>query len=349
MKKFSKRERVQYVLDGKIPDRPPITAYRHFPNVEREPKELAETMVEWQKKYDWDIVKIHPSAVFMQEVYGDQFDYHDYDGLFPKKISRATTTDDLSLFVEKDANNNVLKDHIEAARLIKQNLDEDVPILHTLFTPLTVITNVFECPFVRRHFDADRKDNKIFKIIHDREDELLEALNNITKTYINYWKSLKETGIDGLFYAGISWARDEYMTYSEWEKYVKQFDIKFLNEVKKDGGIIMYHTCGIKSNPQRFIDYPIDILHWDQGAEKNPSIKESLDFLNGITPMGGVDEMLFGNNAEEKIKNAADEEIINNKNIPYILAPYCSIDINSSDEEVRAFRNSVNEINLEVE
>ncbi len=58
--------------------------------------------------------------------------------------------------------------------------------------------------------------------------------------------------------------------------------------------------------------------------------------------MGGVNEMIFGTGAEKKIGELASEEIKNNKEIPYILAPYCSVSIHTSDAELKAFRNSVN-------
>lgn len=339
MSAYSKRERVECVLQGKLADRPPVTAYRHFPNQERRPEDLANIMLDWQNRYDWDIVKIHPTAVYMQEVYGDQYDYDHYvEEIFPTKVASATTSDDLSIFTRKHMDAPVLQDMVRAVELIKAGLKEDVPVYQTLFTPLTVITNVLECPMVRRHFPAARKDNKIFDIIRRQEDDLLQALDNVTDTYIEYWRALREAGVDGLFYAGIAWARQNYMELGEWEKFVKHFDLKFLNEVKKDGGQIMYHTCGIQSNPQRFADYPLDILHWDQGAEGNPQIPEALGFLGDITPMGGVDEMVFGTNSAQKIAQLTQEEVRRNREIPFILAPYCSVSIHTSDEELMAFR-----------
>lgn len=342
---YSKRERLFTVLNGETADRPPITAYRHFPKQERDPKELSEIMVNWQKKYDWDIVKIHPSAVYMQEVFGDKFDYKNYyQDIFPIKTKKITSYEELSIFTEKNIDNPVLSDHIKTVELIRKKLGEDTPILNTLFTPLQTICGVFDYPFVRRHFPATRNENNIFELIKYKEKDLLNALENISNTYINYWKGMKEAGADGLFYAGVSWAREGYMHLEEWKKYIEYFDKKILSEVKKDGGIVMYHTCGIESNPNRFSDYPIDILHWDQGAKGNPSIKDSINFLKGITPMGGVDEMLFGTNSSKKISESSKQTIIDNKNIPFILAPYCSVSINSTDEELKAFRDSVNYI-----
>ena len=95
-----------------------------------------------------------------------------------------------------------------------------------------------------------------------------------------------------------------------------------------------------KRTLQEFADYPIDILHWDQGAENNPSLKEGRKFLGKIIPMGGVDEMIFGNNAEEKIAQLTRKCVEENKDIPYVLAPYCSVSVHSSDAEMRAFREN---------
>lgn len=338
MKKFSKWERVNAVLNGELADRPPVTAYRHFPRRERKPEELVKQMLDWHNKYDFDIVKIHPAATYMQEVWGDEFDYDDYDDLFAKKIKDGTKTDDLSIFTVKSADEKALKDHIEVVKLIKEGLEEDCPVLQTLFTPLQTISGVFNAPFVRRHFPADRKDNKMFNLIKNREEELLEALENITQTYINYWKELKKAGADGVFYAGVSWARTDYMSYEEWEKFVEHFDKKFCQAVQDDGGIVMYHTCGIKSNPQRFADYPIDILHWDQGAEDNPSIKEAIKYLGNITPMGGVDELVFGTDSPEEIEKLTKIAVEENREIPYILAPYCSVGLTTTEEELNTFR-----------
>lgn len=339
---MNKRERVMKTLRGELTDRPPVTAYRHFPGEERDPKELANVMLDFHHKYDWDILKVHPSATYMQEVWGVQYDYNKYhDDIFPTRISPLDEEYDLSIFDIKDVDIPVLKDHVESMKLIKEGIKDDAPILYTIFTPLSILTGVFGFPMVRRHFPADRNEDPIFTIMENNRDELLKALSNITETYLNYWKALKEAGADGLFLAGISWARDGYATKNEWHTFVEQFDKKIAKAVQDDGGIVMYHTCGIRSNPQRFTDYNIDILHWDQGAENNPSLKEAYEYLNPITPMGGVDEMLFGNNEEVEIARQADEAIKDNKDIPFILAPYCSVSINSTDEELRSFRNSV--------
>lgn len=341
MDKYSKRERLAMTLKGIIPDRPPITAYRHFPVDEGKKDRLIDVMIKWQEEYDWDFIKLHPPAVYMQEVWGDTFDFDNYyQEVFPTKTGNTYGEVNLSMFTPQNADNPYLAEQVDMVHQVVERFHKELPVFQTMFTPLQTISGVFDCQFIRRHFPADRNQNDIFRMIKDEPKALQEALYNITQTYIAYWKKLHDAGAEGLFYAGVSWAREGLMTLEEWETYVAQYDRMFLNEVHKDGGLVIYHTCGITSNPQRFADFPIDILHWDQGAQ-NPSIKESLSFLKGITPMGGVDEMIFGNHAEAKIKGLTEKCLEENKNVPYILAPYCSVSVYSSDAELRAFRDAV--------
>lgn len=342
MDKMNKKERFAAVMKGVVPDRPPMTTYRHFPQIEGNWEKLADTMIAWQKKYDWDLIKLHPAAVYMQEVWGDRFDFDHYQQeVFPTKLGNIHKEVNLGIFESASMDNPYIQEQVKMVGAVAKEFKGSVPIFQTLFTPLQVISGVFDCQFIRRHFPAAREENKIFTMIAEQGKELQEALENITQTYIAYWKAIHEAGADGLFYAGVSWAREGLMQMDEWKTYVKKYDVEFLKEVKKDGGLVMYHTCGIKSNPQRFTDFPIDILHWDQGAENNPSLKEGKKFLGKIVPMGGIDEMTFGNHAEKQIAEETKACLKANADIPYILAPYCSISVHSSENEIRAFRDSV--------
>ena len=45
-----------------------------------------------------------------------------------------------------------------------------------------------------------------------------------------------------------------------------------LNRLRSEGAKTIFHTCGMKSSTLRFADYPIDVLHLDQGDGHNPRI-----------------------------------------------------------------------------
>jgi len=73
-----------------------------------------------------------------------------------------------------------------------------------------------------------------------------------------YLQAIKK-GADGVFYAALGMAREGYGTYKEWDEFVKPYDLNVLEELKSSMTIL--HTCGIYSNPQRFVNYSINILH----------------------------------------------------------------------------------------
>ena len=51
--------------------------------------------------------------------------------------------------------------------------------------------------------------------------------------------------------------------------------------------------------------------------------------------------MLFGRDMEWEIAKQSLEALEENKNIPHIFAPYCSVSINSTKAELDALRRSV--------
>lgn len=343
---MNKKDRVNCVLSKNIPDRPPILAYQHVPGKERKPEELAHSMLELQKKFDWDILKIHPAATVMNEVWGDKFDYTKYNDIFPTQISKGiSSVDELENFVFKDPGHGPMADMIEAVKLVKKGLTEDMYVLQTLFTPINYVCKALSVPTVRRHFPADRKDSVLFSLFKEKPDLIKKALEGITSTFEAYVGETMRAGADGFFFAEIGWAREGYMLHDEWSEFIKPYDLRIIDAIHKNGGIVMFHTCGMKSNVKWFSDeYPLDILHWDQGGENNPPLEQSDEWLGEIIPMGGVNEMLFGNHKEKEIREATIKTLKANKDLAYILAPYCSISPQRSDEELRAFRFAIDEV-----
>ena len=64
---LSKQERVQAVLEGETVDRPPISVWRHFYDRETTSQGLVESMLGFQRQYDWDFMKVNPRAQYHVE------------------------------------------------------------------------------------------------------------------------------------------------------------------------------------------------------------------------------------------------------------------------------------------
>ena len=72
---MTKKERVQATLLGKEVDRPPVSMWRHFYDRETSAEGLAEAMLFFQHRFDWDFMKVNPRASYHVEDWGVKSKY----------------------------------------------------------------------------------------------------------------------------------------------------------------------------------------------------------------------------------------------------------------------------------
>src|SRR3990170_6368271 len=63
-------DRVNAAIAGGKADRVPVALWRHFPVDDQDPGILAARTLEWQKKWDFDLVKFMPSGTYSVEDWG---------------------------------------------------------------------------------------------------------------------------------------------------------------------------------------------------------------------------------------------------------------------------------------
>lgn len=343
MSGWTKQQRLEAVLNGELADRPPISAWRHFSDREHSgAKELADAMLEWQKKYDWDYLKINPRAVYYHEAWGNEYDYDHYNDVVPARVKTLVEkTEDLDKIVVLPGDQGVFAEQLDVVKRVREGVNGEVPVFQSVFTPIGILLNLCGMRSLGRYREAPREDSPLIKLIHQNGEEVHRALKAISITMADYCRHIALAGCDGVFYAALGMARTGYFTLEEWEEFVKPYDLIVLEELRTIKTIV--HTCGIYGNPERFADWPVDIIHWASSATGNPSLKNSASWLKGKTAMGGVDERPFGQNKADEITNLARITLRNMRNQPFIMAPDCSISVKSMDSEVKAFRASVEE------
>ncbi len=340
---WTKLERLEAVLHGEPADRPPVSAWRHFTDREHSgAADFADAMLKFQEQYDWDYLKAQNRATYYEEVWGGEFQYEDYEGGVVAPITKApiTCAEDLEKIVEMPASAWPLAEQVEACRLLVDGVKDGTPIFNGVFCPAAIFQKMCAVFSIGRYRTATRSDLMV-TLIKEHPVEVHRALKNITRTMASYAQELVKTGIYGIFYAATGLSRTGYLTKEEWEEFVKPYDIELIQAMKPLK--IMVHDCGILCNPEWFADYPIDILHWPESATGNPSLDSAPNWIGKITPMGGCDERPFGQGQAEKIRRLTRATINKMKDIPFVLAPDCSISVNTSDAELRAFIQAAHE------
>ena len=68
-------QRIEAAIAGTPTDRPPISLWRHFPVDDQDPGRLARHMIDWQERWDFDLVKYMPSGTYGVEDWGAKSAY----------------------------------------------------------------------------------------------------------------------------------------------------------------------------------------------------------------------------------------------------------------------------------
>ena len=83
------RERIEALLNGEKPDRMPVSFWRHFYESESTAEQLAEAMVGFQERFDWDMMKINSRASYYVEDWGGEYSYTGIEHDHPTRIECA--------------------------------------------------------------------------------------------------------------------------------------------------------------------------------------------------------------------------------------------------------------------
>src|SRR5438093_1409874 len=133
------RDRVEAALALDVGDRPPVGMWGHDYLREWSAEDLAETHVRAQHRFGWDFVKFQPRATCFGEAFGSEFRPSGDPHEFPVFV-RPAVRDPLDLARLEAVSVSVppLSDQVESLRLVASALGPDVPVIQTVFSPLSV-------------------------------------------------------------------------------------------------------------------------------------------------------------------------------------------------------------------
>src|SRR2546427_11973701 len=180
---MTKRERVLAAIGRREVDRPPVAFWRHVPDVDHTSQGLADAMLAFHRKWDLDLIKVMSSGVYCVEDWGCTVAYTGSPNGAKQCTEHAVkTAADWARIKPLDPGSGAHGRELEALRLIVAGKTEDVPVLHTVFSPLTIA----------RKLAGDR----LSADIRTSPKASLEALEAITETLARYGAALVEVRAD---------------------------------------------------------------------------------------------------------------------------------------------------------
>ncbi|MEE8576431.1 MAG: uroporphyrinogen decarboxylase family protein [candidate division Zixibacteria bacterium] len=329
MDKYTHRERMELIFSGEKPDRFAASFWRHFFHKEHYAEGTAEAMLDFQKRFDWDFMKINPRADYHIEDWGFKQQYSHEE--FKKHIKTdfpVESLDDWRNIEPLPLSSPALDEHLKAVSLIRKSLPRDFPILMTVFTPLAVAGRMV-------------KDNDMLAgHIHKHPDKVLPAIEAITQTFEQFVVELRNAGADGIFYATTQWASSNLITWDEYLKFGVPFDLRVISQAGDDA-LNVFHVCSSNNYLKQLLelDYPCHMYNWDSNDPTNHPIDKGFELISDKPILGGVDHegWLLHSSADE-IRYKIDEIKDSFDPARLIIGPGCAIPPEVPMENLAAIR-----------
>jgi uroporphyrinogen decarboxylase len=281
-------------------------------------------MVESVRTYDYDYLKVNPRATYYAEAWGCTFTRPREALGQPEPVAFAVQdTAGLSSIRAVDEAGGPFAEQLEALRLIDKGLDGEVPLVQTVFSPLSVLGRL----------TPDRQ--SVRRWMGETPHAVKGALDAITETLAGYAHACLEAGADGIFFATTEWATYDALTDDLYSTFGRPYDLRVLGAVS-GAPFNVLHVCRPNNMLAALLDYPAAAVNWAAHAPKNASLGE-IQQKTGMAVMGGVDErhaLLSG--APDNVRAQVREALQQTGGRGFLIAPGCSIAPNTPPENLRA-------------
>ncbi len=320
------RQRLLSCLAGTKIARPPVALWRHFPVEDQDPQLLAKAVVRFQQQFDFDLVKVTPASSFCLKDWGVQ-DVWKGSPEGTREVSAHPIKDPedwlkLSTLPIKD---NYLSAQLECVRLIKQALPKEIPVIQTIFNPLSQAKNLVGKNNLPAHL-------RLYP------SEVKYGLQVIAETTINFLKSLAPLGIDGIFYA-VQHAQADILTRGEFSEFSHQYDLEILSHAS-DYWLNMLHIHGERIYFAEVSDYPCQIFNWHD-QQTYPDLPGAKNLIPGVVCGGLRQWETLVNGTPESVQAEAASALQATNGERFILGTGCVLPITAPHCNILAARNAV--------
>lgn len=326
---MNRRQRLEAAINGGTPDRVPVSAWGHFYPQETSAPGLADAMVGFFDRYDWDFMKVHARASYHVEGWGFTYEpSHDPARLHVCTGHPIDSAQAWRKLKPLPLDTPALAEQIEAIRLIRSRIADDVPLIMTVFSPLDSAEKL-----------VDRNAALLKAHIEEDPEALEQGLAAIADTFARFMKQLVAEGVDGIYFS-TKWANNIKLSASQYQRLVRPFDLQVLEPARGLWCNIL-HLCEDAVQLAAMADYPVQVFHWDSHTPANPSLADGQRLL-GRAVGGGVDAGTLARGTPGQILDKARTAIESLQGRNLVLGPGCSVQVAATPHEnLLALRQSV--------
>ncbi len=331
------RQRLRALLAGEAVDRLPVAAWRHFPQDDQAPAELAASVVADQRSWDWDFVKVTPAQTFLAEVWGVEGAYTGNSmgirDFVRRPVTRLSDWEKVRA-ADVTTRRRVVGDYRRSIELVREALGDEAVILGTVFSPLSVA----------RYLCGDELFTPSVRLARGALDRYL---SNATEVVCELVTEVLDAGADGCFVSLFSAGAGPFSE-AEYADVALATDAAVFESAAAGWfNIAHFHS------PYPFLDlsrrYAMQAVSWDL-HDGGPGVREAHALCGDRVLVGGVDQRgwLLSLSADE-VRTRVREVVesvdagASGAGPRLVVAPGCTVPQTTPVGNLRAMRQAVGE------
>ncbi len=307
-KVMDKFDLIKKALKAEPTEKVPYAIWKHFPEYDKSPEGLLKAQMEFQTKFDSDIMKISISGRAFANDFGAELGGYDPDSgsriCVKYPIKRLEDWENVKTV---DITTGEFGNQIIAMKLIHQQVNGKIPTMMTVFSPFMVASQI----------DPNM-------ILHYREDPQLigEQFKVVITAMTDFAKASLDAGADGLFLATQHF--NNKLTENE------RMELEFvpmkslIKKTVKKNNFLVLHLHGDDPDFNLATKLPINAINWHDQQTK-PNLSEARKIFKGGL-LGGLNAESWKDISNPEEVSSMISSIYKNFNSTgLILAPGCVI------------------------
>jgi uroporphyrinogen decarboxylase len=313
-------QRIEAAIAGEATDRVPVALWKHFPGDDQDAGKLAARTLEWQRAWDFDLVKFMPSGTYGVEDWGAQTAFQGAaNGARVVTEPGVRRPGDWLWLPRLDVRRGVLGAQNKALALAAKVLRGRVPILQTVFSPLTTARKL--------------AGEAVFEHLRRHPGDLEAGLRTITDTTAEFALAALDAGAHGVFFATQLATRDA-LSSAEYERFGARYDLEVLGAIRGKARFNLLHLHGEGVMFERLAEYPVQMLNWHDRLAP-PALAAGAKLFGGAL-VGGVEERtLLVEGPGKAIRTQVRDAIAQTGGRRLIVGPGCVVAVAAPADNIR--------------
>lgn len=326
---MNKTERIRAMVEHRPVDRVGMSGWVHMPMVDRNVKDFTKATIDFTDNMDWDFIKLMSNGHYFAEAYGAQIRWRNDPREWSGEILRypvRSAEEAAALPVLDPAENPVFAREIAIARNVAGHYKGTVPVLATIFTPLTWL----------QEMSSSCQPAPLLKMVTDHGREVHKALEILLETNMRLLDQMIQAGVDGIFLS-TQFGTASLLGKELREEFCHAYDRRLLEYIKDRTWFNMLHVHYCEDLVmEEFMDYPVQAFNWENCTAcpdmgRLTSIRQVRKMTDKVI-IGGIDQHHdFHNrdNDREAIKEVLRRRLVTSLeecgDHNFIFAPGCAL------------------------